>query len=151
MEESSYDDPYRPTVYCPRCGVKTDRIQAFRTPVFIFAIFYFASGTEKIVGCTDCVRSALIQRLLLSIPLTNVFCWIFVPWHLIEIISCYIDDRPGIPPEYAYLANEQPHMDSGPTWKGKTEGRALRLIIVLLILAAIVGAVFFVLPRITSR
>jgi hypothetical protein len=107
--------------------------------------------TEYIVGCTQCVQSALVRRLVMCIPLCNVFCWIAIPWILYLMICSHNADRPGIPPEYAYLANAGPEEDAAPTWQGTSKGQTARLLVGLVIVAVVIAVVFLVLPRLASR
>src|SRR5438552_1500905 len=95
-------------VTCPRCGKKTSCIQSYDIPIVVFILLYTAWTYERVFGCPRCVRSTIFKRMLLSIPLTNLFCWIAVPWHLLYIVSSLATERPGIPPEYAGLAVFEP-------------------------------------------
>ena len=107
-----------PKVPCPRCGRMTTRIQVFDVPVAICLLYYFVWSTDRIIGCRRCVRSKMIKRLLLSIPLTNIFCWLFVPWHLGQLIVSYATDWPGIPPEYYAFDQARTSTNCGPTVAG---------------------------------
>lgn len=143
-------DPLAPQVRCPRCGKMTDRIQVFDVPVIAFLFVGAVWKDERIWGCTKCVQSAMWKRLFLSIPMANIICAFPVAWIMNLLIRSAKKDRPGIPPEYAYLIVSTASPPDPVSWQGTSQGKWKRLLIVLLILAAVVAFVVFVLPRLTE-
>jgi hypothetical protein len=165
MSETAHEHPDDLQVPCPRCGKMTDRIQDYNVPIAVCIIFYFVWKEDRVFGCPGCVRSSMFTRLLLSIPLTNIVCWVFVPWHLVQIVSSYVSDRPGIPPEYRGLASpvlqqapagkgegvSEERQPAQPDWQPSEQGQGKRMLVAVLILAVVLGVVFFVLPRLMQR
>ena len=141
MSEPLHTPIDTPTALCPRCRKRTDRILVYNVPMIVFLVVYVVWNVERVVGCPHCVRKALALRTLACIPLTNLFCWIALPVQVFYLASSFASTKPGIPPEYAHLIDAVPDV-AKPQWKGNPDGRALRLMVALLILAIVVAATF---------
>jgi hypothetical protein len=130
-------------VTCQRCGKRTDRVHTAEAPVVAFIGVYIAWNHVRIAGCPSCVQHRLWQLFWLSIPAANVL-FPFVGLLLFaEIQRSRKDDRPGIPEEFAHWAELPPPAAEPP------RGKAIHVVLALVILAAVVAFVFFVLPRLS--
>jgi len=138
---------------CPRCGQMTACIQAYNVPVVVCLLVKTIWKDERVVGCPGCVRAALLRRLLLSIPLSNIVCWVFIPWHLAQLASSYLFDRPNIPP-----AEQAPRTDKAPSrgaavpqvtfdWPPSDDAPKPSTTVVWVILGVVLVLVFVVVPR----
>ena len=129
------------TVICPCCGKPTERIKSFEVPVVVFLVLYVVWSYERITGCPPCVRSSLLRRMLLSIPLANFAFLVVGPWLSFCYLATYATDRPGVPPEFHHLANAPPPPTVDDAWMGDARGRRRRLIVILLVFACLAIAV----------
>jgi HEAT repeats len=59
-------------VTCPRCCRSTDSLKSFDVPNIACLFVYLVWNTENITACPSCMRRMLFQKLLISIPLSNV-------------------------------------------------------------------------------
>jgi hypothetical protein len=137
-------------VPCPRCNRMIDRIQEYEVPVVVLLPGLVAWNRDLLFGCPRCVRAALFRRMLWSIPLTNIACWFFAPWYIILLVHSRTNDRPGVPPKFRGLAEAGPNVQA-PAWQGTPQGRGVRIVVVLVILAAVLAFTFLVLPKIVPR
>jgi len=130
-------------VTCPGCYRRTDRVYVFEVPVVLCGLWVLVRTSETVAGCPRCVRRRLWWRLLVSLPMSNLVFPAVAPFILWDLGRTYLDEGPGIPPEYHDWANVGP-----PPQSGEPPGsRAKR---VLAALAAVVVAaliLFFILPR----
>lgn len=133
-------------VTCPRCGRRTDRVQAFEVPVVVFLLVYIVWTHERVAGCPECVRARLWRLFLLSIPMANVFFPIVGALIQGDIRESHRTDEPGIPPEFHGWARLSPHTEAKPD---SARGRVVRLLVALVIIGIAVAVVFVVLPRLT--
>jgi hypothetical protein len=134
-------------VTCPRCWLRTDRVQSFEAPVVLFLIAYVAWTHERVAGCPRCVRARLWQLFWLSILAANLLFPLVGTLILWDIHASQRKDLPGIAPDFAQWAHLTPPPQVEPTNVG---GKVVRLVITLLILAAVVVVMFVALPRLAG-
>ena len=134
---------------CPRCRQATDCIQAYDIPVGIFALFFFGRSKQRIVGCPPCVRQSLLKYLFLSIPLANIFCWLYIPAYLGLMSASHTSEHPGVPAQYQYLIGMRP--EDFQENQGARPGGWQRVLVVVLILAVVICAALFLLPALTAH
>lgn len=134
-------------VTCPRCGRRTDRVQAFDVPVLAFLIVYIVFRHESVAGCPSCVRRRLWQLFWVNLLTANVLFPFVAPFILWDIQASHSRDRPGIPPAYHGWANLAPPPPTEPT---PAPNKALRLLVVLGVLILMVSVAFIIVPRLTK-
>ena len=129
------------TVTCPCCGKPTSRIKSYEVPVVVFLFLYVVWSYERITGCPPCVRSLLLKRFLISVPLANFAILVVGPVLCFWFIATYDTDRPAIPTEFHHLANAPPPRAPDDAWMGDAKARRRRLIVILVIFAFLAIAI----------
>jgi hypothetical protein len=131
-------------VWCPRCALPTECIQAYTVPTLLFAVIGVAWNTDTIVGCPRCIRRGIYKRMCVNLLTANVLCWIVLPVHLIQLLHSTLSTHAHVPEEYAHLASERPVL---PTEGKKNTASLVRIVFAVFLVLGIFCFMFFVLPR----
>ena len=135
---------------CPMCGEPTENLKQFRC--LYWCVFYLVGATwrvEFVRACPKCMRSHLLRRALINIPLSNLLWPILVlPWTAVLYASSYREGHSravasGLRPEdEAALEARRNEL----SW-----GRVLAIVAILFCWAPIVGLPFALLAFFVNR
>jgi hypothetical protein len=151
-------------VSCPRCAHQTDRIQAYQVPIWRIGGYFNVLEYEWVIGCPACVQARLWQLMGETVLDSNVLYPFAALKYYSLVRASRRDDRPGIPEwftakppareeklEYEYADVARPAEEPEPIRPASGRPKLVPLLIGLVVLACMIGFVFFILPGLMQR
>jgi hypothetical protein len=129
--------PACPLPQCPRCAKLTNRIRQTELLLVVSVIAYHVSTWERVVACPACTRRAIVKRLLVSIPLSNILFVVVGPLLLLQLLWSCRPVPPGTPADFQAVAAPLRPPAEKADWMGDARGRRRRLVVIVHVLGAV--------------